>query len=121
MKKLTVFLIAMLFVANVNLATNAFASRGNQMKGSPAAQKAETVAMNGYCPVCITKGKYVQGTSKFSTAYKGKIYHFPGFKQQKAFINDPENYLQNVEEKYKKLKGQAAHKGSDKGSSKGSR
>jgi len=104
MKKLGILLSVLVFTLSLSLTATAFASEGNEMKGSPMVEGKAGVAINGYCPVCITKGKYVRGDSKFSTLYKGKVYHFPGFNQQKMFINDPEAYLDGLEAKYRALK-----------------
>ncbi|PIQ90016.1 MAG: hypothetical protein COV72_00090 [Candidatus Omnitrophica bacterium CG11_big_fil_rev_8_21_14_0_20_42_13] len=111
MRKLRIVLTVFACVLSLSLVANTFASEGNQMKGSAMADEKASVAIDGYCPVCITNGMYVKGSPKFSTEYKGKIYHFPGFDQQKMFINDPDTYIAGLEKKYKELKEQS--KGSD--------
>jgi len=121
MKKLKIVLTILACVLSFSPAANTFASEGNQMKGSPMMEEKGSIGIDGHCPVCISKGMVVKGSPKFSTEYKGKVYYFPGFEQQKMFINDPETYLANLEKKYKELKEQSM--GSEKGSGayKGSR
>ena len=62
------------------------------------------VALEGACAVCVYSGKMMKGNDNFVTMYKGKLYKFPGMKQQKAFLNNPEKYVAGIEGKYKKLK-----------------
>lgn len=63
--------------------------------------------INGFCPICIFKGKYMAGNDNFITTYKGKRYKFVGIDQQKKFIDDPEKYVAGLEQKYKELKDAA--------------
>ena len=116
MRKLRIVLTVFACILNFSLAANTFASEGDQMKGSSMADEKAGVAIDGYCPVCITNGMYVKGSPKFSTEYKGKIYHFPGFDQQKMFITDPEAYIAGLEKKYKDLKEQSKGADTQKGS-----
>jgi YHS domain-containing protein len=112
MKKVGLSLFIALAFALSSGVVYSFAAEGSHMEGDMMdgshmeAGKAD-VAIDGYCPVCITKGKYVKGSPKFSTEYKGKVYYFPGFDQQKMFINDPETYIMDLEKKYQDLKKQA--------------
>lgn len=109
MKKVCLFLfVALIFALSFGVASS-FAAEGSHMDmdGSHMETGNASVAIDGYCPVCITKGKYMKGNPKFSTEYKGKVYYFPGFDQQKMFINDPEAYIQNLEKKYMDLKMQS--------------
>lgn len=80
---------------------------GSHMEGSHA-----KVAIDGHCPVCIIGGKVVDGNKNFATEYKGKVYNFVRFEQQKMFINDPEKYIANLEKKYQdlKTKSEGSHK-----------
>ena len=98
--------VALIFALNSGVVSS-FAAEGSHMDGSHMEEGKADVAIDGYCPVCITKGKYMKGNPKFSTGYKGKVYYFPGFDQQKMFINDPEAYIQNLEKKYMDLKMQS--------------
>lgn len=109
MKRVCLSLLVALIFALSSGAISSFAAEGSHkdMDGSHMEAGKADVAIDGYCPVCITKGKYMMGNPKFSTEYKGKVYYFPGFDQQKMFINDPEAYIQNLEAKYKELKMQA--------------
>lgn len=61
-------------------------------------------ALDGYCPVAIHKGMYLKGNDRFVTEYKGKVYKFVKFEAQKAFLENPEMFLQDVEKKYHQLK-----------------
>lgn len=63
----------------------------------------ETVAIDGFCPVCILSGKKNKGNDHFITEYKGKIYKFAGMAQQKEFLEDPEKYVTDLDAKYKAL------------------
>lgn len=83
------------------------AAEGSHMEGSHMDAGKADVAIDGHCPVCISGGKVVGGNKNFATEYKGKVYYFVGFDQQKMFINDPEQYIANLEKKYQDLKMQA--------------
>ena len=109
MKRVSLSLFVALVFALSSGVVSSFAAEGSHMEmdGSHMEMGKADVAIDGYCPVCITKGKYMKGNPKFSTEYKGKVYYFPGFDQQKMFINDPEAYVQNLEKKYMDLKMQA--------------
>lgn len=51
------------------------------------------VAMEGYCPVCILElKKWVEGTADHTVVYDGRTYRFPGEKQVKMFLANPEKY-----------------------------
>jgi YHS domain-containing protein len=61
------------------------------------------VAISGFCPVCVLKGAAVKGSDNYVTEYKGKIYKFAGFDQQKMFIEDPETYTTDLDAKFRQL------------------
>ena len=109
MKRSNILLIALVFALGFSFSSSSYAAEGSHMDtdGSHMEMGKTDVAIDGYCPVCITKGKYMKGNPKFSTEYKGKVYYFPGFDQQKMFVNDPEAYIQNLEKKYMDLKMQS--------------
>lgn len=107
MKRIGLSLFVALIFALSSGVVSSFAAEGSHMEGSNMEMDKVDVAIDGYCPVCITKGKYMKGNPKFSTEYNGKVYYFPGFDQQKMFINDPEAYIQNLEKKYMDLKMQS--------------
>ena len=45
-----------------------------------------TVAMEGYCPVCIKDmKKWVKGNAAINALYQGHTYYFPGDEQKKMF------------------------------------
>lgn len=96
MKKLQFGLVAMitLFVFSLSVST--------PLK---AATK-ENVAISGFCPVCVVNGMKVKGSDHFVTEYKGKVYRFAGFEQQKMFFESPDRYTQDIERKYMKLEAE---------------
>ena len=67
-----------------------------------ANEKAE-LAINGYCPVCVIHGMANKGNDNFVTVYKGKLYKFAGFDQQKMFIDNPETYTKDLEAKFSQM------------------
>lgn len=77
-------------------------SRADSGDTGVANEKVET-AINGFCPVCVIKGAAIKGSDNFVTVYKGKLYKFAGFNQQKMFIQDPETYTQDLEAKLAQL------------------
>ncbi|MGE0267913.1 MAG: hypothetical protein AB7S78_05620 [Candidatus Omnitrophota bacterium] len=109
MKRVGLSIFVALIFALSSGVVSSFAAEGSHMDmdGSHMEMGKADVAIDGYCPVCITKGKYMKGNPKFSTEYKGKVYYFPGFDQQKMFVNDPEAYIQNLEKKFMDLKMQS--------------
>lgn len=51
-------------------------------------------ALGGQCTVCkVEKGKRVLGKAEFHTVRDGRLYLFPGEKQQKMFARDPDRYV----------------------------
>ncbi len=51
-------------------------------------------ALGGECTVCkVEKGKRVPGKAEFHTVHDGRLYLFPGEKQQKMFQRDPHKYV----------------------------
>ena len=54
----------------------------------------QTVALEGYCPVCIIDAKkWVRGNSQHAASYDGKSYFFPGEDQKQVFLADPAKYV----------------------------
>lgn len=50
--------------------------------------------LGGECTVCkVEKGKRVAGKAEFHTVHDGRLFLFPGKKQQKMFENDPHRYV----------------------------
>lgn len=92
MKKFSIFLIALSFALSVIVVSNSYADKNK-------------VAIDGYCPVCVSQGMPMKGNHKFVTEYRGKLYMFAGFKQQKMFFNNPESYVDRLDAKYKQLMG----------------
>ena len=60
-------------------------------------------AIDGYCPVCVIHGMMNKGTEDYVTVYNGKKYLFAGMEQQKAFLENPEEYTKDLEMKYKDI------------------
>ena len=53
-----------------------------------------TPALGGECTVCkVEKGKRVLGKAEFHIVHEGRLYLFPGEKQQKMFDRDPHKYV----------------------------
>ena len=53
-----------------------------------------TPALGGECTVCkVENGKRVAGKAEFHTVHDGRLYLFPGGKQQKMFERDPHRYV----------------------------
>ncbi len=53
-----------------------------------------TPALGGECTVCkVEKGKRVPGKAEFHTVHDGRLFLFPGEKQQKMFERDPHRYV----------------------------
>ena len=53
-----------------------------------------TPALGGACTVCkVEKGKRVAGKAEFHTVHDGRLFLFPGEKQQKMFERDPHKYV----------------------------
>ncbi len=51
------------------------------------------LALQGYCPVCITSmKKWVAGKPEFAVVYDGHTYLFPGDDQKRMFQADPAKY-----------------------------
>ena len=103
---------------------------GKMMKEGEAMEKemAEAVvAIEGYCPVSITKGKFIKGSPEFIVEHEGKTYYFVSEELRQHFIVDRGQFLHALEDKFMKLKEEAMKeeamksggemmKGSDKGS-----
>ena len=102
MKRVYLFLfVALIFALSFGVVSS-FAvedSHGMMM------EKNESVAIKGYCPVCvINMGTKVKGSDHFVTEYKGKVYKFVSIDQQKMFLADPEKYVTNLDAKFNALK-----------------
>ena len=65
-----------------------------QSKSDAPKAKHAKAALDGYCPVCITKiKKWVRGDPQHQAAHNGKTYWFPGEKQKRMFLADPAKYI----------------------------
>ena len=77
-------------------ATAAATAQGSAQKAAPGlagGANVSSVAMDGYCPVCIKEMKqWVMGKPEFSTLYQGRTYYFPGEKQKSMFVANPAKY-----------------------------
>jgi len=55
---------------------------------------APAAALEGYCPVCIVKGKkWMLGKPEHQAEYDGKTYYFPGPEPRAEFMKSPEKYV----------------------------
>lgn len=53
-----------------------------------------TPVLGGECTVCkVEKGKRVAGKAEFHTVYDGRLFLFPGKKQQDMFERNPQRYV----------------------------
>ena len=61
---------------------------------APASSPGSDVALEGYCPVCVTKmGKWVKGNVANRATYDGKTYYFPSQREREMFVSDPAKYV----------------------------
>ncbi len=94
----TFFAIALIAASS----TNVIAQSGTKARppasttsrsGSTTKNAESTVAMSGYCPVCVIEmKKWVKGDPRFSVVQNGKTYLFPGQEQKDMFLKSPEKY-----------------------------
>jgi len=102
-------LVLTAFTASVVLVFTPYAVKAqgigdNQGVVDDKGQESMTVAIDGFCPVCILSGVKTKGNDHFITEYKGKIYKFAGMAQQKEFLEDPEKYVTDLDAKFQQLK-----------------
>ncbi len=132
MKKIWLSLLVAFIFGLSSGVVSSFAAEGSHMEmdGSHMEMDASRmdagkadVAIDGYCPVAISKGMYVKGDEQYSTEYNGKTYYFVGSRPLEIFMNDPESYLQDLERKYEQLKMQSggSHKAEGSRNAEGSR
>ena len=95
--------LAVLLVAGSNFASAQSATRSSRGSTRAPAQYDSTsksgsasasVALQGYCPVCIIKmKKWVKGNPNIQATYDGKTYYFPSSEQKGMFLSDPAKYV----------------------------
>ena len=79
--------------------TQPMASQGSGMHsaasaGSQSHAMDSSVALSGYCPICVTDmKKWVKGSPEHQVAYDGKTYLFPDEKLKAQFAADPGKYV----------------------------
>ena len=61
MKRVCLSLFVALIFALSFCIVSSFAAEGSHMDGSQMEASKADVAIDGFCPVCITKGKYMKG------------------------------------------------------------
>jgi YHS domain-containing protein len=98
-RKLKVF-IGLAFTFTIGL--NAWGQSGTRVpaappraivQGSGTAKNEASIAMSGYCPVCIVEMRqWVQGDNRFAVVQDGKTYLFPSDEQKQMFLKDPNKY-----------------------------
>ncbi len=71
------------------------AQSASRIPSGPRTQSAKnSVALEGYCPVCVIKiKKWVRGNPHYAATYDGKTYYFPGEDQKQMFLADPAKYV----------------------------
>lgn len=79
--------------------------KDDSMMGDMKNDSKAEVAISGFCPVCVIHGMMNKGSDNFTTEYNGKVYKFPGIEEQKAFVNNPEEFTKDVEMKFKEMGG----------------
>jgi len=101
-KRIIVGLIA---VAGVLISpTGCMNMGGNSKKPDMAENTAPNYALHGYCPVALHKGMFLKGNPYFVTEYQGKVYAFVKAEAQKAFVENPNVFLNDAEQQYTVLK-----------------
>ncbi len=61
---------------------------------STARAASDEVALDGYCPVCITASKdWVKGAAAIRAEFDGQTYLFPADEQKQAFLAAPADYV----------------------------
>lgn len=113
MKKVRIVLMAVLFLLGfvisrpiiVKAAEDMMNMENNsmEMKGNAADMKKPEVAIEGDCPVCMMAGMHMEGKDEFMTEYNGKVYKFENEEHKKAFLADPEKYVQGLDAKYEEM------------------
>ena len=79
-------------IALAVLAAGVAIARGEP--NSRSASSRSSVALEGYCPVCIIEmKKWVRGNPQHQVKYDGKAYYFPGEQQKKMFLANPAKYV----------------------------
>ena len=68
-------------------------SASQPVQGSGSSSTQASVALSGYCPVCVLEmKKWIKGDSRFSVVQDGKTYLFPGEEQRQMFLKNPDKY-----------------------------
>ncbi len=61
---------------------------------APTETRRGDLALEGYCPVCVTKmGQWVEGSPAHQSRYDGKTYYFPSERERRVFLADPAKYV----------------------------
>jgi YHS domain-containing protein len=61
---------------------------------APADSRGGSVALEGYCPICVTNmGKWIKGSPAHQATYDGKAYYFPSEREREVFVSDPAKYV----------------------------
>ncbi|MBI2477542.1 MAG: hypothetical protein HYV60_02490 [Planctomycetia bacterium] len=69
-------------------------TRTTQGSSSRPAATNGSIALDGYCPVCIVDmKKWVKGNPAIQATYDGKSYYFPSNEQKETFLADPAKYV----------------------------
>lgn len=100
---LAVFLVILGIVAAAPIVAHAGMKSQTAMMGDMKEDSKAQTAISGFCPVCVIHGMAMKGSNNFVTEYKGKVYKFAGFNEQKMFIENPEEYITDLEIKFQQL------------------
>lgn len=69
-------------------------ARPTSPPGSASRAAQSTVALDGYCAVCVIEmKKWIPGKPEYQVTYDGKAYYFPGDEQKQMFLADPAKYV----------------------------
>ncbi len=71
-------------------------SKAGEMKGMMNDGMKVVVGNDGFCPVCSIHGKMSKGTEDFVTVYEGKKYMFADMSHQKAFLDNPQEFIKGL-------------------------
>ena len=110
MKRFNIFLSALVFILGFGFSSYSYAAEGSH----GMMENKESVAIKGFCPVCVINGMKVKGSDHFVTEYKGKVYQFASIDQQKMFLENPEKYAADLDAKFNALKDDGMMKKDDK-------
>lgn len=93
--------IALGLLSTLGFAAPAWAQSGTKSLGgsnvvvqqSGTAKSEATIALSGYCPVCVIEKKgWIKGDRQFAVVQDGKMYLFPSEEIKQMFLKNPDKY-----------------------------